>query len=163
MNVIHKWGLVSVVVLLLSGIAVNVLYYLPRGQAVKAAEGVAKSNLAIINSQQRDFYKKYKKFALSSELTTTNLGRITISNKEPYKFQFYVLDSTKAIGTATAKRDNIKSYTAIVFAISAIETITNSEICVTDKPSRTPPKVPQVSGNVVECPPGSSSLSSLSK
>ncbi len=81
-----------------------------------------------------------------------------INDKEVYKLQFYVLDSPKAIGTATAQRDGIKSYTAIGFVVSAIASIANSEICVTDKPSITPPKISQVSGNVVECPPGSSSL-----
>jgi hypothetical protein len=159
-RVLPKWMLVSVVVLSLSVIVAIVLsYWKLVGQVNKGAEGVAKLNLGIINRQQQDFYKEYKRFALSSEISTTDFSRMKISDKEVYEFQFYVLDSTKAIGTATAQKDGIRSYTAIVFVISAIESITNSEICVTDKPSRTPPKIPQVSGNVVECPPGSSSLS----
>jgi len=163
-SVFQKWRLVSAVVLSLSLIAyIRYCFWEADRSAKSAAKGFALTQLGSINREQQDFYKEYQRFALASEIKTTGFSDLTISGKVPYEFQFYALDSTKAIATATAQRDGISSYTAIVFAISAIENITNSEICVTDKPSRTPPKIPQVSGNVVECPSGSSSLSSLSK
>jgi len=122
----------------------------------------AKAYTGSMNRAQQAYYLENDKFA--KEISELGLG--IKPETENYRYQIVSQkDSTRSVMmTATAKRPELKSYTSAVFVVEdqdKKETLTIAWICETDKPSTTPPAMPQVSSNSpakIECPAGSSKV-----
>ncbi|HAT13559.1 MAG TPA: hypothetical protein DCS91_08310 [Microcoleaceae bacterium UBA11344] len=103
---------------------------------------------------QTDFYNNKNRFASNWE----ELGQSATNFPQD---QFHQLDiqgdATKASLTARSKREDIKSYRLTIFVKDKGKFIQG--ICETDKPSRTPPEMPQLVNGKFQCPPGSSDKS----
>ncbi|MEC4893082.1 MAG: type IV pilin-like G/H family protein [Oscillatoria sp. PMC 1051.18] len=119
--------------------------------STKAKESIAKQTIAIINHTQIDKYRN--EYSFYPSLAEVPIGEINTDN---YEFEVYLIDPDRAIATATAKRKKIRSLTAITFSDGSV---VRSEICITNEPSLAPPRIPDLSGNIIQCPPGSSPLS----
>ncbi|MBE9129495.1 MULTISPECIES: caspase, EACC1-associated type [unclassified Coleofasciculus] len=114
--------------------------------------------LKSINDKQKQFYIKYSRFSF-------DLDDIKYYNpeNESYLYKIEIADGTKYIMKAIAKKDDLKSYTAIIYAVKSEDNYRNKihflhfleKFCKTEKPTKIPPVTPQVSNNIVQCPPGS--------
>lgn len=131
-------------------------------QAVKAKQSEAKQYISSINKGQQAYYAEHTKF--SSTIEEIGLGLKTETNN--YKYTIFSVDEAKIIATATAKVKDLKSYTGAVFLVKDSDgsNTTKTATCVTEQPSQTPPNIPQLIGNDIQCPAGSSldSLKSVS-
>ncbi|MEG4177605.1 type IV pilin-like G/H family protein [Microcoleus sp. S13_C3] len=125
----------------------------------QAKQSEAKQYISSINRGQQAYYAEHTKF--SSTIEEIGLGLKTETNN--YKYTIFSVDNTKVIASATAKNKNLKSYTGAVFSIKGIDgnDTTKADVCETDRPSQTPPNIPQLIGNDIQCPAGSVSLDSL--
>ena len=121
----------------------------------------AKQYISSINKGQQAYYAEHTKF--SSTIEEIGLGLKTETNN--YKYTIFSVDDTKFIASATAKNKNLKSYTGAVFLIKGIDgnDTTKADVCETDRPSQTPPNIPQLIGNDIQCPAGSVSPDSERK
>lgn len=107
-----------------------------------------------LNQQQTEFFSKQKKFAASPK----ELG-ITVADSPNYSYRLSP-QAKQAMATAVAKKDQLPSYTGAVFVVKDGQNneTTQSIVCVTQKPSKTPPAMPQRVANEIKCPAGSNSL-----
>lgn len=119
----------------------------------------AKQYISSINKGQQAYYAEKGKF--SDTIEEIGLGIKTETTN--YKYTIVNVDNTKIIVSATAKTKNLKSYTGAVFLIKGIDgsDTTKADVCETDRPSQTPPNIPQLIGNDIQCPAGSVSPYSL--
>jgi hypothetical protein len=121
---------------------------------------VVQQFLTILNKAQKDYYLKHNKFAASID----ELGIITNLETEHYRYQIVPQkDNTQSVMmTATAKTEELPSYTSAVFVTQVDgKKATKSQICQTEKPSTSPPVMatsPQKEAGEVQCPVGSRSL-----
>jgi hypothetical protein len=102
---------------------------------------------------QKSFYFDKNRFA-------SNWEELGLGVEKEDKHLFFRVDSqgdaTKASLTATSKREDVKSYRLTIFVVKDKFI---QGICETDKPSMTPPKMPQLINGKFQCPPGSSDKS----
>jgi len=102
---------------------------------------------------QKYFYHDKNRFA-------SNWEELDWGVEKEDKYLFFRVDSqgdaTKASLTATSKRENVKSYRLTIFVVKDKFI---QGICETDKPSMTPPEMPQLVKGEFQCPPGSSDKS----
>ncbi|NJP08860.1 MAG: hypothetical protein HC866_04745 [Leptolyngbyaceae cyanobacterium RU_5_1] len=117
-----------------------------------AAPQDAASSITTLNQQQTAFFAKQKRFAVNLAELRSNLAADTPT----YVYNTTTLQPNQAISTAVAKQDGLVSYTGAVFVIKneKNQEITVAAICVTQKPSKNPPAVPQLKGKDIQCPTG---------
>lgn len=126
-------------------------------QMAKERETVLEKYMHLVNKAQIDYYTKYQKFAVTFE--ELNLDKTIGQDQDFYGYKI-IADPAKSdiiIMTATAKKSGLKSYTGTVFIIKD-ETETSqtiSLICGTNKPEKTPPKIPKIIDKLsgeIKCP-----------
>ena len=109
---------------------------------------------ALSRSQQAYFMEK-NKFSPTIDYSGTG---IKAEDSKYYKLAIVSLQPKQVVMSATAKQDDVKSFSASVFVINnaGMKTLM-SIVCSTDAPSKTPPigVAPPQSG-VLTCPIGSS-------
>ncbi|HLP89499.1 MAG TPA: type IV pilin-like G/H family protein [Nostocaceae cyanobacterium] len=124
----------------------------------RAIQTEAKYTIRAINRTQQAYFLEFNEFAYN--ISDLQLSLETESNNYSYKIE--VINPTQSVRlTATAKKEGIKSYTGAVFAIKKQNknfTLTITEICETNTPSKIPPIMPKLIGGNIQCPAGSSSL-----
>ncbi len=120
----------------------------------------ARDAISAILFDQRTYYIENQAFTTSA----SNLRTLTTKLDTPNYTYRLVAKPNQRTGiavTATPKRPNLRSFTGVVFAIDAgKETLTISEICETNGPSKkppTPPTAPQSPRDMIRCPVGSRS------
>lgn len=120
------------------------------------AATVAVTTINTLLQQQTEFFAKQKRFAAS----ITELGGSIPADTSSYAYSTSVLPSKQAIATATAKRDDLPSYTGTFLLVrdDKNKDTTVTTICLTSKPAKVPPGVPQAIGKEIQCPSGSSKL-----
>ena len=119
----------------------------------------ATTAIATVNAllqQQTEFLAKQKRFAAS----LTELSSSIPSDTPSYTYSTSVLQSKQVIATAAAKQDGLPSYTGTLFSVKDEQNIetTITTLCLTSKPAKTPPAVPQLIGKEGQCPSGSAKL-----
>ncbi|MEH2295524.1 type IV pilin-like G/H family protein [Nostoc sp.] len=121
---------------------------------LQTAMSASEINIVSINHSQQANYLEKKAFINTIE----ELGLDLKSENKDY-FYNLTADSSNSVVTATAKIDELKSYTGAVFLVQENgETTTVAVICETNAPSKTPPQSPQLNGNQLACPAGSSKV-----
>jgi hypothetical protein len=121
-------------------------------QDTAALESEAIGNLNSLNQQQIEFLTKQKKFATNLQELGSNVAATTAT------FTYRTgATGQMAISTATAKQDKLASYTAAVFMVKGEnnQTTTKTIVCKTEKPAKTPPAAPSLTGQEMRCPAGS--------
>jgi len=116
----------------------------------------AMATVKVLLQQQTDFFAKQKRFAA----TFAELESSVPADTPAYAYSTSVSPLKQAIVTATAKQDGLPSYTGTLLSVKDEQNkdTTVSAICVTSKPTKVPPDVPQSSGKEIQCPPGASKL-----
>ncbi|MGK7920990.1 MAG: type IV pilin-like G/H family protein [Trichodesmium sp.] len=117
-------------------------------QANKAKQSEAKQYIGSMNKGQQAYYVEYGEF--SDNISDLGLG--ISSETENYSYDISKVRYRYVISTATAKDEQLKSYSAIVYVDDGT---TTSMICETDEPSSTAPDDFEYFD---ECPSGSSKL-----
>ncbi|MGB5963722.1 MAG: type IV pilin-like G/H family protein [Coleofasciculaceae cyanobacterium] len=129
-------------------------------QLLQAQQREGKIILGSMNRAQQAYYLENKKFAT----TISELGLGIKPETDSYRYQIISQkDSTGSVMmTATAKRSEFRSYTSAVFVVKdKNQQLPIAGICETDKPSTTPPAMPQAQSNTqatIECPAGSNQV-----
>ena len=129
-------------------------------RSARKPEDEAKIYMSALTQVQQAHYQEKGKFATKIEDVSIGLRTET----ESYRYQFLPQgDETQSVMiTAVAKNPNLPSYTGAVFATKAEgKTAPIAQICVTEKPSMSPPAMPVVPGDgssKIQCPSGSRSL-----
>lgn len=123
--------------------------------AKKAIESEGKTyTKSIMRGQQAVFLEKNK---FASRVDEIGLG---IKDSERYKYEIAEVKPKQVKITATAKKPDLKSFTASVFVVGeAANEVSIGIVCETDQPSQTPPEVsptPKSATDVLTCPAGSS-------
>lgn len=121
-------------------------------QANKARQSEGKQRLSAINSMQQAFQIDNDRFALTLEELEVGF----ISETENYQYEITGVDQTKALVTAAARSDELKSYIGAVFVLEDGTAV--GATCETDQPLETPPDTPELIGSTVSCPANSSPL-----
>ena len=118
-------------------------------QANKAKQSEAKHYIASMNKGQQDYYAEMAEF--SNNISDLGLG--IKSETENYSYNISKVNYSRyIISTATAKNEQLKSYSGIVYLD---DNTTTSMICETEEPSLTAPTDFE---DVYVCPSGSSRL-----
>lgn len=125
-------------------------------EITKDATTTATATVNALLQQQTEFFAKQKRFAAS----IAELGSGVLADTSSYVYGTRILQSKQVVATATAKQDGLPSYTGTLFSVkddkNTESTITT--VCLTSKPSKMPPAVPQLIGKEGQCPAGSSKL-----
>jgi hypothetical protein len=113
----------------------------------------------VISYRLRDLeslYSEEPRFASRSDLRSETLTRLRSETlTRSYKFDIQS-EPEKATIVATAKRNDIASLRGTIFIIKDKDKLNFIKgICKTDKPSMTPPEMPQLVKGEFQCPPGS--------
>lgn len=138
----------------------NIKVIEPEVKKAKTPADEVKTYMAALTQVQQARYREQGKFAATIE--EVSIGLKTETDFYRYKF-IPQKDETKSVMiTAEAKNAQIPSYTGAVFATQINgKTITVAQICETEKPSTTPPIMPNVpmsGSSEIKCPIGSRSL-----
>ncbi len=129
----------------------------------KDVSTTAIATVKVLLQQQTDFFAKRKRFAT----TLAELESSVPADTPTYAYSTSVSPLKQAIVTAAAKQDGLPSYTGALLSVKSEQNNDKSEqnsdttvtaICVTSKPARVPPDVPQSSGKEIQCPSGASKL-----
>jgi hypothetical protein len=123
--------------------------------ALQLAQLTAKLDINSVNRMQQSTFLEKQAFATAIE----ELGLAVKSESENYTYSL-TADQSKSLVTATAKTDELKSYTGAVFPVQEADgsMTTVAVICQTDAPSKTLPALPQLQGTKPVCPTGSSEV-----
>lgn len=123
---------------------------------VNDAAAVAVTTINTLLQQQTEFFARQKRFAAN----LTELGGSIPADTPGYTYGTSVLPSKQVIATATAKQDNLPSYTGTFLLVKDDKNndATVTAICLTSKPAKVPPAAPQVVNKEIQCPSGSSKL-----
>ncbi|MEH2038356.1 type IV pilin-like G/H family protein [Nostoc sp.] len=122
--------------------------------SLQSAQLLSKIKIASINRSQQATYLEKAAFTNTIE----ELGLDLKSETENYSYNL-TADSSNSLVTATAKIDELKSYTGAVFVVQENgETTTVAVTCETNAASKTPPQSPQLNGSQPVCPGGSSKV-----
>lgn len=145
-------GIIAAILVSLIGLVfVLSLIALPSflNQANKAKQSEAKQYIGSMNKGQQAYFVEKQEF--SDNIYDLGLG--IKSETTNYSYDISKISSSRyVISTATAKDEQLKSYSGIVYVD---DDITKSMICETDEPSLT---APDDFDYVDECPSGSSEL-----
>ena len=146
-------GIIAVVLASFIGLIflLSILIVLPSflPQANKAKQSEAKQYIASMNKGQQAYYVEMAEF--SNNISDLGLG--IKSETENYSYNISKVNYSRyVISTATAKNEQLKSYSSIVYLD---DNTTTSMICETDEPSLTAPADFEY---VYVCPSGSSRL-----
>ena len=143
-NLIKLYGLIFLLGLLTAIVLPSFLL-----QANKAKQSEAKHYIASMNKGQQDYYAEMAEF--SNKIS--DLGLEIKSETENYSYNISKVNYSRyVISTATAKNEQLKSYSGIVYLD---DNTTTSMICETEEPSLTAPTDFE---DVYVCPSGSSRL-----
>ena len=143
-NLIKLYGLIFLLGLLTAIVLPSFLL-----QANKAKQSEAKHYIASMNKGQQDYYAEMAEF--SNNISDLGLG--IKSETENYSYNISKVNYSRyIISTATAKNEQLKSYSGIVYLD---DNTTTSMICETEEPSLTAPTDFE---DVYVCPSGSSRL-----
>ena len=143
-NLIKLYGLIFLLGLLTAIVLPSFLL-----QANKAKQSEAKHYIASMNKGQQDYYAEMAEF--SNKIS--DLGLEIKSETENYSYNISKVNYSRyIISTATAKNEQLKSYSGIVYLD---DNTTTSMICETEEPSLTAPTDFE---DVYVCPSGSSRL-----
>ncbi|MGA9382405.1 MAG: type IV pilin-like G/H family protein, partial [Phormidium sp.] len=105
----------------------------------------------VISYRLRDLESLYSEDSSFASLSDLRIKTLTRS----YKFDIQS-EPEKATIIATAKRNDIASLRGTIFIIKDKDKLNFIKgICKTDKPSMTPPEMPQLVKGEFQCPPGS--------
>lgn len=122
---------------------------------IKAKQDEAKNYISAFNKAQQAYYIENGRF-------TANLGQLGVEiNPETnnYSYKIAVVNPRSSRTNASAKDNRIRSYVGAVFVIgSGNNTTTITAICETNNPSKTPPAMPRIVGNNIQCAAGSRKL-----
>lgn len=126
-----------------------------REQEAKAQESEGKSFVGATNRAQQAYRLENDRFAATMEELQIGLP----SETENYRMEIVPQpDPTRSVmATATAKGEDIRSYTGAVFVLE--KGVTFAILCETNEPSQTPPKMPAPPASEndrPQCPAGSS-------
>lgn len=126
-----------------------------KASALQATQALPKNDIGAINRAQQLFFLENN--ALAS--TIDELGLNLKLESENYAYSL-TNDQSKSLVTATAKTDELKSYTGAVFLVQEANgsMTTVALTCQTDAPSKTPPASPQLNGSQPVCSAGSSDV-----
>lgn len=120
----------------------------------------AKEAVGAILFDQRTYYIENQAFTTSASKLRTLANKLDTPNYT-YKLKAKPNQRTGIAVTATPKLPNLRSFTGVVFAVDAgKQTLTISEICESNEPSKQPPSAPsapQDPRDVIRCPVGSRS------
>uniref|UniRef100_A0A832H409 General secretion pathway protein GspH n=1 Tax=Oscillatoriales cyanobacterium SpSt-402 TaxID=2282168 RepID=A0A832H409_9CYAN len=120
----------------------------------------ARDAIGAILFDQRTHYIENQAFTISASNLRTLATKLDTPNYT-YRLAAKPNQRTGIAVTATPKRPNLRSFTGVVFAVDAgKETLTISEICETNGPSKKPPiapAAPKGPRDVIRCPMGSRS------
>lgn len=121
----------------------------------RAKTAEARNYVGAMNRAQQAFFLEKSEFANTLE----DLGLGLEPETDNYSYKISATSDGGAVMTATAKNDQLKSYTGVVFLDQPEQKVTKAVICETDDPSQTPPDVSvDVVGPDFQCPAGSSAL-----
>ncbi|MCL1463598.1 type IV pilin-like G/H family protein [Argonema galeatum] len=125
------------------------------GPIIRAKQDEGKSTISSLNRAQQAYYLENSRFA-------SNFGQLGLgisAETGNYSYKVAVVNPRSARSTASAKDTRIRSYTGAVFAIgSGNNTTTIAGICQSNRASRTPPPMPRLVRNNIQCPAGSTKL-----
>lgn len=126
----------------------------------KTPQDEVKTYMSALVQVQQAHYREQGKFAATIE--EVSVGLKTETDYYSYKIVPQDNDTKSVMITAQAKTEKIPSYTGAVFTTQIDgKTTTVAQICETEKPSTTPPIMPNAPtiGSVeIKCPAGSRSL-----
>lgn len=133
-------------------------------QQAKAKQAEATTNLGMFVRQQQAYFVEHSLFStqgwqeLEKYLEVSGIEVSNIQEGQFYSFDSYNPTETQTVGTASAKEEGLKSYSAITYLIQSPDgQITSvSATCETDKPSSIPPQPIQLFEQGGSCPIGSS-------
>lgn len=119
-----------------------------------------KTYMAALTQVQQARHREQGKFAATIE--DVSIGLKTETEFYRYKFMPQKDDTKSVMITAEAKNAQLPSYTGAVFATQVNgKTTTVAQICATEKPSTTPPIMPNAptsGSSEIKCPVGSRSI-----
>lgn len=132
----------------------------PEVTKTKTPQDEVKTYMSALTQVQQARYREQGKFA--STIEEVSVGLKTETDSYRYKFVPQENDTKSVMITAQAKTAQLPSYTGAVFATQVNgKTTTVAQICETEKPSTTPPVMPNApttSSSEIKCPTGSRSL-----
>ena len=122
----------------------------------KDVSTTAMATVKVLLQQQTDFFAKRKRFAA----TLAELETSVPADTPTYAYSTSVSPLKQTIVTATAKQDGLPSYTGTLLSVKDEQNndTTVTAICVTSKPAKVPPDVPQSSAQEIQCPSGASKV-----
>lgn len=122
------------------------------GPIIRAKQDEGKSTISSLNRAQQAYYLENNRF-------TGNFGQLGVGISPEtgnYSYKIAVVNPRSARATASAKDSRIRSYTGAVFVIgSGNNATTITGICESNSASRTPPAMPRLVRNNIQCPAGS--------
>lgn len=116
-------------------------------------------NIYTITEAQQDYFSKNNRFA--SDISELKLD--IESETENYSYGIKIIEPKQSVKiTAKPKKSDLLSYTGAVFTVknqgqSKLSIL--SEICVSEEASLTPPEMPKLVGNKIQCHEGSTPIS----
>ncbi len=118
--------------------------------------GTALTTINTLLQQQTEFFANQKRFATS----LTDLGSILPAETPSYTYSTSAVSLKQVIATATANQENLPSYTGTIFLVKDDKNneTTTIAVCLTSKPSKTPPATPQLVGKEIQCSAGATKV-----
>ncbi|MDB9314563.1 type IV pilin-like G/H family protein [Spirulina sp. CS-785/01] len=120
-----------------------------------ARQNEGQNSLAALARAQQAYFLENQAFAQSLDALQLGLP----SETENYQYEIVSANSEQAYMTATAKMEDLKSFSTLVYADNSSDTLTSQVVfCATDEASTTAPAKPAISESGGNCPNGSSQL-----
>lgn len=120
-----------------------------QADTIRDKQTEAKQYVKATNMGQQAYYTEYGRF-------TSNWGQLgigIITNTANYTYRISNAAARSVRITATPKDNRLKSYTGAVFLIgSGNRSITQPVICESNAATRTPPAIPRIVRNTIQCP-----------
>lgn len=127
------------------------------GDSSETPDSEAVNNLNTLNQQQIEFFTKQKKFAGNLQELSSSVAASTNN----FTYQTIAPQPTQqAMSTAIAKQDKTPSYIGAVVVVKDAQNAATpvAIVCATAKPSKTPPAMPKIVGQDLQCPAGATRL-----
>lgn len=118
--------------------------------SAKQSEG--KTSVGAMNRAQQVFFLEKSQFTDTLE----ELGAGVAPETESYKYSLVVIEEGKLVQTiATSKKEDLKSYTGIVFVTDESQgQTTQALLCESDEPTQKTPPQPNTEEGAIACPSG---------
>ncbi|MCT7949373.1 type IV pilin-like G/H family protein [Ancylothrix sp. C2] len=126
-------------------------------QTIQARQTEAINHIALMSRAQLYSFIDHKRFA--SKLNDLDLE--IKPESENYYYSMRALSPTLIQNIGVPKRDNLKSYTGIIYVFQSKEnneTVIGEVRCESRRPSKAAPPPPQMKGNEPQCPAGFNNL-----